>query len=343
MKHPAKPRERWKSGLQFGLALTLVFGLSLAVDPVAERFKRRQMRNGWQRLRPPHETSALLLEGLRLWGGGRDGLSLFDWRHAALLPLPAGTPRLRQVRGLLLDRQGVLWVAHNSGVDRCAGGAWSHFDGAVGAAQALAQWRNGEIWVGGEKGLARLRDGAFRLERNSAALGFEGVDALLVDRNGDLWVSSAHPLRGGAARFAASGQWEDFTHASGLAHPSVASFFEDREGAVWFASGYGEHGGACRYKDGQWMTLRKRDGLASDRARLVYEDRTSRLWVSSETDGLAVRAGAVWRVLTPRQGMTGWEVKSVVETPDGSFWLATEDGVTRIPGDAPELNGGAAP
>jgi ligand-binding sensor domain-containing protein len=41
--------------------------------------------------------------------------------------------------------------------------------------------------------------------------------------------------------------------------------------------------------------------------------------------------------------MTGWEVKSVVETPDGSFWLATEDGVTRIPGDAPELNGGAAP
>ena len=52
--------------------------------------------------------------------------------------------------------------------------------------------------------------------------------------------------------------------------------------------------------------------------------------------------GAGWRILTPDQGMTGWEVKRIAETPNGAFWLATEDGVTMIRPDAPELRGGVA-
>ena len=38
--------------------------------------------------------------------------------------------------------------------------------------------------------------------------------------------------------------------------------------------------------------------------------------------------------------MTGWEIKRIAETPNGVFWLGTEDGVTMIRPDAPELKGG---
>ncbi len=333
---------RWRSAWQFALAIFAILALSFAVDPLVESFRKRSLESGWQRFRPPHETSTLLREGARLWSGGRDGLAVFDWSKAELRAAPEGTPSLERVRALALDRKGDLWAAHSGGVERRVQGQWMRLDSAVGPAAAVLERRNGEIWVGGEKGLARWRGDHFEIVRDLSALGFEGVDALLEDRAGNLWVASAHPLRGGAGLLTATGVWQDFTHAAGLAHPTVNSFFEDREGGVWFATGFGRQGAACRLLDGAWTRLTKADGLASDRTRLIFEDRRGHLWVSSEVDGTAVRVEGRWHVLTPREGMTGWEVKCALETPDGALWLATEDGVTRMDASAAILHGGTA-
>lgn len=311
--------------------------LSLVADPIAEHFRRNRPHTGWKRFRPPHEISALLLDSSDLWAGGRDGLSRFDWKRRALLPLPAGTPALKRVRSLGMDRDGTLWVGHGGGVECRTRGSWSHLASAVGAVQAVLQRSNGEIWVGGELGLARWQNGSFRLLRDSKGLGFEGVDALFEDRDGNLWVSSASALHGGLARLNGQGQWEDFTHAAGLAHPAVAAMMQDREGALWFASGFGNRGGACRMQDGDWSCLGQKDGLTADRTRFVFQERAGEFWISSETAGLAVQRGRRWVILTPDQGMTGWEVKQILEAPDQVFWLATEDGVTAIGGEASEL------
>lgn len=333
---------RWKGALQFAAALAVVLAIGVAADPIAEHFRRNRAHTGWRRFRPPHETAALLVEGSRLWSGGRDGLSLFDWPGERMLTLPGGTPQLERVRSLMLDRDGVLWVGHGHGIERRSGANWTHLDSAVGAVEAVLQRRNGEIWAGGEKGLAKFEGGTFRLVRDLQTLGFDGVFTLFEDRNGDLWVGQVSPVRGGLARLTSAGQWEDFTHVPGLAHPSVSAIFEDHEGALWFASGFGNRGGACRLKDGQWKCLGKKDGLTADRTRSIYEDRAGRFWIGSETEGLVVQSGKGWLLLTPDKGMTGWEVKKIVETPNGIFWLGTEDGVTMIRGDAPELNEGAA-
>jgi ligand-binding sensor domain-containing protein len=233
-------------------------------------------------------------------------------------------------------------VGHGNGVERREGTTWSHLDAQVGAVEAVLERRNGEIWAGGEKGIARLDGGSFRIVRDSVASGLEGVFALLEDRVGALWVGSVNPVHGGLERLRSEGVWEDFTRNPGLAHPSVSSIFEDHEGGLWFATGFGKRGGACRLKDSQWKCLGKKDGLTSDRARTVFEDSGGRFWISSETEGLAVENGAAWRILTPDQGMTGWEVKRIAETPNGVFWFGTEDGVTMIRPDAPELRGGTA-
>ncbi len=323
---------RWKSLLQFAIPLCALLALGYAVDPIAEHFRRSNPSTQWQRFRPPHETSTLVRQGTLLWGGGRDGLSLFDWSRRIALPLPPGTPRLERVRSLLLDRQGVLWAAHLAGVGRQAHGRWSHTPSPVGPATALAESRAGHLWLGGESGLARWNGTAFQPVRTNAELGFQGVDALLEDRSGQLWVGSAHPVHGGAARLSPAGDWIDLTRAGVLSHTSVNSFHEDRQGAVWLATGFGKQGAASRLFAGDWSHLKKADGLASDRVRLVFEDSTARLWVSSEVDGTAVRQQSQWRVYTPQDGITGWEVKCIVETPDGGLWMATEDGVTRAAG-----------
>lgn len=334
---------RWRGVWQFVLAVAVIFALSVAVDPIAEHFRRQAMSGGWARFRPPHETSALVREADWLWAGGRDGLSLIDWPRAQLIQPPAGTPRLERVRSIVLDRAGTLWVAHLHGVERRAGAAWARMDSGIGPAAAIVQRRNGEIWVGGEQGLARWNGTVFLRVRDALSLGIEGIDTLLEDRTGDLWIASAHPVRGGAGRLTAAGRWESVTRSEGLAHPSVSSFFEDREGGLWFASGFGAQGGACRLYRGAWTRLTKADGLASDRVRLIYEDGRGRFWVASEVNGTAVRRGGRWRVLTPNDGMTGWEVKCITETPDGALWLGTEDGVMRLDAAAGDLEEGKAP
>lgn len=326
------PLQHWKGALQFALPLAALIALGYAVDPIAEHFRQSRPSTTWQRFRPPHETSTLVRQGTLLWGGGRDGLCLFDWSRRIALPLPPGTPRLEQVRSLMLDRQGVLWAAHLAGVERHQQGKWSRTPSPVGPATVLADSRTGQFWLGGEAGLARWDGKAFRSVRDNAAFGFQGVDALLEDRAGQLWAGSAHPVHGGAARLSSTGDWLDLTASGQLRHTSVNSFHEDRQGAVWLATGFGKQGAATRFLAGGWSHLTKADGLAADRVRLVFEDSTARLWVSSEVDGTAVRQPDKWRVYTPQDGLTGWEVKCIVETPDGGLWLATEDGVTRAAG-----------
>jgi ligand-binding sensor domain-containing protein len=320
---------RWKAAAQFVIAATVVVALGMGADPVIERWRRAHEPEGMVRFRPPHETAALALDGKLLWSGGRDGLALFDWQQAKLLPLPPGTPHLEHIRSLLLDRQGILWVGHGGGIEQRSAGRWKHLDTPLGQVEAVIERANGEIWAGGEKGLAQLKDGKFTIVRDSASLGFAGVWALAEDRKGNLWAGSVDPTHGGLGLLTPDGVWLDYAH-NGIAHPSVASIFEDKDGAMWFASGFGKRGGACRWKDKIWKCLEKSDGLTSDRARLIFQDHTGRFWISSETEGLAVESHGGWRWLTPDNGMTGWEIKKIVETPDGTFWLGTEDGVTMI-------------
>ena len=264
---------RWKPAVQFMAAVVVVLSIGLNADSLVESFRRRLPHEGWTRFRPPHETAALLVEGSKLWSGGRDGLSLFNWEQGTLLQLPMGTPSLERVRSLVLDRKGALWVGHGNGVERREGAVWSHLDAQVGAVEAVLERRNGEIWAGGEKGISRLEDGNFRMVRGAAEMGFEGVFTLLEDSSGTLWVGSVNPVHGGLWRLTGEGVWQDFSHNPGLAHPSVSAIYEDHKGGLWFASGFGKRGGACRLKELQWKCLEKKDGLTSDRVRLVFEDR----------------------------------------------------------------------
>lgn len=299
---------------------------------------------GWRVLRPPGEVSALALQGDTVWTGGRDGLVAFDRRTAEVKPLPSGEPGLRYVSDLLADRQGALWVAHQSGLARFDGSRWQALgpdDGLpAGPATAVYQERSGAIWVGVTDGVVRYdpeydpgarREPARRRYTSRDGLGLATVDVIYQDRQGALWLGSASPNQGGLARFDGEG-WRTYSTRDGLVHPSVNGILEDRQGVLWVATGFADLGGASYLKGGVWGNLTRRDGLAGEKVRSVFEDRDGRLWLGSEYDGIAVLDGGRWRVLTPNDGLSGWEVKEMLQDEDGVYWLGTEDGLTRIEG-----------
>lgn len=169
---------------------------------------------GRQPTRPFHAFAALA-DGRIAVAGLLDGVHLLDAQGALVDHFGArdGVPVQRRTAGLLVDRDGDLWLAQERTLARIgAASALSVFDerhGLPSAAQA-ARWQ-GRLWVASRAGLFRLEpapDGG-RFEASAPGLlGLYGVAALdddtLLIANGGLhalrargagWISERLPAR----------------------------------------------------------------------------------------------------------------------------------------------------
>lgn len=317
--------------LQFGLGVLVVVGLSALLQRTAPKLP---LPSGWAIIRPPHEVSALTVQGDVVWAGGQDGLVAIDRHSAQLLAAPPGQPRLRYVKDLLVDRQDRLWIAHSGGLTSYASGEWKTYTPAEGfpAGPASALWEDhaGALWVGYEEGVVRFDGESCQPFAVPGGSGTLAATVIFEDRDEVMWFGSSSPTQGGLSSYDGR-TWRSYSTDDGLAHNSINQIIQDRQGALWFATGFGSHGGAGRLANGRWATLTNEDGLAGEKVRSVFEDRAGRLWFGSEYDGVAIYDGMVWTVLTPQEGLAGWEVKEIVQDEDGVYWLGTEDGVSRIP------------
>jgi len=104
------------------------------------------------------------------------------------------------------------------------------------AVQALAQTRDGYIWIGTEVGLARFDGNGFAVfDRNSTpALPGNDVRCLLAASDGALWIGTSE----GLARLK-EGSATSFTTRDGLPENSILAIAEASDGAVWAYTGAG--------------------------------------------------------------------------------------------------------
>jgi ligand-binding sensor domain-containing protein len=67
------------------------------------------------------------------------------------------------------------------------------------------------------------------------------------------------------------------------------------------------------------------------------------MWIGSEYDGIAFGSPGSWNILTEKNGLAGYEVKVMAQDQDGTYWLGTNSGLSRIERDAvPAVKGTAA-
>ena len=328
------PRRRWwVCVLQLLAGASLMVGAGFAIRTIVGDLSARNLPQGWLVIRPPHEVSALAIQGDTIWAGGKDGLYAIDRQSGTLLPRPADAPPIRYVSDLLLDSHDRLWIAHQRGVSIYAAEGWrslSEAEGLLpGPAKALWEDRQGAVWIGGEAGVVRYDGQAFASFTMEDGLGLPSVDVIVQDSQGLLWFGSSSPTHGGLSRYDGSA-WVTFPAGAVLIHPSVNDIIETTDGALWVATGFASRGGAMRLKDGEWTSLTTKEGLAGEKVRSLFQDRDGRLWFGSEYNGVAVTDGSKWVILTPDDGVADLEVKEMVQDTDGVYWLGTADGVSRI-------------
>lgn len=232
-----------------------------------------------------------------------------------------------------------------------------------GAVRALAQTRDGYLWLGGDDGLACFDGVRFvNFDLNSAARG-NAVRALLGDSHGALWIG----LNGNGLIRYADGEFVSMNAQDGLPTNSITAFAEDGEGRLWIGTELGlrvweagkisDISGAERLRDARitalcrdnsgtiWIgvgdvgVFRFRAGAltaAADpemdgllrQSHCLLLDRSERIWVGAGDDFVLCWESGQWRRFRiPRHSATPF-VSSLAEQPDGTVWAgSTSEGL----------------
>jgi PAS domain S-box-containing protein len=267
------------------------------------------------------------------------------------------------VRAILQDREGNIWIATTSGLDRFrktnlvpvippfkerqvvlaagkAGDAWVEYLGSVahvdrtraepgdpipGDVRSAYRAPSGVIWWLGWDAIYRFDAGKYT--RIALPPSFPRV-------NTSGWMAATED-RSGALWLTAlregifyrkNGQWQQLESASEFARLTPRTAFTDWMGRAWF----GYEGGTMVFLDQEKIKgVFPADASPVGSVRSI-NGRGRHMWVGG-SQGLAFFDGYGFRRIVPEDAKTFGSVMGIEETLDGSLWLAESRGVVHIP------------
>ncbi len=206
-----------------------------------------------------------------LWIGMRDRgvVRLHAGKIDAALTTHDGLPS-DDIRSFLRTRDGAMWIGTFKGLARWKAGQITPGPALLEGAAifAITQDAQGDLWCGTENGLAHVHGDSVDLIEASR-LPARDVRAVLFDRDRNLWIGTS----AGVARMTPDGQIERLPQPDA----GINALFEDREGNLWI----GSEKGLDRLFDGDMIPVGSAEGLTDEGARAVREDISGTLWVTT--------------------------------------------------------------
>lgn len=259
-----------------------------------------------------------------LWIGSHDAFYRLDAEGE--LHRISGGPETSHGAGAaaLLDRHGGMLLGSSGGLMRwTAQGGLQAFGHDIGLPEdcrvrSLAENQD-RLWIACTNGLWSWQDGELQAHLSQA------VEALLVDRHGQVWAAFA---AGGLMRFGTQGQTDVLDQRHGLVGRHSRSLIEGREGLLWVASTHGLY----RISDGPISRIDAVKGLEDGYVRSILQDADGRVWIG-HSSGLSLWHDGELRPIPLNH--SGRDIKppvlSLAPAPDGGLWAGTfVDGLLHI-------------
>jgi len=265
------------------------------------------------------------------YGGG---LSLLqddgvNWKNYNI-PDGVGDPF---VYGVIEAKNGDIWIATWSGVNRVRGGAmddpakWDLFtvESTHGGlpndwVYGVAEGKNGEIWMATEGGMARYAGGKWSKWNHTQGIGapYEKVKSAIAFKNDPGRLSEHH----------AQQKKEMGLEGVDIAYnPNyIISMVVDNDGQVW-AGTWG--GGLSRFDGKHWTTYTTVEGLPGNHIFMLHKDLSGQIWIGTNK-GLALWQNGKFKVLTQHDGLLADNVFAMTTTPDGGKWIGSYGGVALL-------------
>jgi streptogramin lyase len=273
----------------------------------------------------------------QLWVGTDGGVVRWDGTKLT----NAGLSSLDHIQALamIVDRDSNLWIGTNSqGLLRfnAQGVATREAPnaGANYAITALFEDREGDLWVGSESGLERIRDSAFVTFSLPEGLPADGAKPVFMDSGNRLWFG---PAEGGLWQ---TKQGRHGTVSSdGLDRDVVYSIAGGEAGELWVGR---QHGGLTRLSFSQGSTSQasvfqvpttahtytERDGLAQNSVFSVFQARDGAVWAGTLSGGASRFKDGHFTNYSTANGLVSDTVNAMEESSDGVLWFATPEGLS---------------
>ncbi len=273
------------------------------------------------------------LDGKLAVGTYGGGLSLLSGERWETYNIPEGLGDAF-VYDVLKAKNGDVWIATWSGVNRIRGGAlkdrskWElhTVENTQGGlpndwVYGLAEGKNGEIWLGTEGGLALYREGRWQNWNHAKGLGapYEAVKDAIQYKNDPSKVSEHH---------ARQKQEMGLSNVDVAYNPNyIVSLVVDAQGAVW-AGTWG--GGLSRFDGQKWTQYTTADGLPGNHVFMLYVDPKGQLWAGTNNGLARMKPGGGFEVMTVSDGLFNNVVFSMATARDGTLWIGSFGGVAKI-------------
>jgi len=261
-----------------------------------------------------------------LWIASNEGLFIAKRGRVSAVKFPNVYTTLN-VRALLLDRKGSLWMGtEGGGLFRFAAGRFASFDISKGLSNnsvyALFQDREGSLWIGTNGGgLNQLSDGKFTPFTTAEGLASNFVWSIYQDKKKNLWFGTYE----GLTRLS-DGVAKSYTMLNGLKNAFIWAIYEDRAANLWLGTG----GGLTLFDGNTFRTFEPNPLGADNVIRAILQDSRGRLWVGSSAYGLGLFAHDRFRFYSTSEGLPSHSVRALLEDKDGSLWVGTMNGLSNF-------------
>ena len=190
---------------------------------------------------------------------------------------------------------------------------WSEKDGAPTDIGAVAQTKDGYLWIGATRGLFRF-DGV-KFEEYQPPPGVElpshSIFSLMATTDGGLWIA----FEPNGLGFLKDGSLTVFSRREELPDSPAHCFAQDQDGRIWA----GTETGLVFRRGTRWIPIGSEWNFAPEMIRYLLVDRAGTLWVATVKRIMYLRRGAAKFELGGRVG-TG--ITTLAQAKDGRVWLA---------------------
>ncbi len=272
-----------------------------------------------------------------IWIGTGTGLYRFDgvafspWR-----PPGGGDPFARGVSSLYVARSGDLYVGGHDGLGRISGGRLHPIPGPFEYPGPFVEDRKGDIWfthIGHHTNAS-----AFCLIKQDTPTCYGRKDGILCNDNGAILLGDGDQLivggGQGACRWSARNGAlnEPFPQSVAKRGAMVNALARTPDGRLWAAPFiHGPGAGLLIYQDGTWKTYvsPELDGRTLEVYRLSVDSHGA-LWIGTVNSGIYRLSRHHLEHFASGDGLTGDLIYQTMEDREGSFWVATNEGLDQF-------------